>query len=167
MRRILKQAAIVALLVALGRASALADKDETAARSNGAQIERGKYVTIITGCNDCHTPGYAAAGGNAPLDSWLIGDKLGFRGPWGTTYAVNLRLYMQNLSEDEWVKTAKGLRTRPPMPWFSVNAIAEDDLRAMFKFVRSLGPAGEPAPEGLPAGETPNTPTVDWPSSPD
>ena len=30
-----------------------------------------------------------------------------WRGPWGTTYPVNLRLYMQTISEKEWVAKAK------------------------------------------------------------
>ena len=47
----------------------------------------------------------------------------------------------------------------------SVNAMSEDDLRAIHQFVRSLGPAGEPAPQALPPGQQPDTPTVDWPIS--
>ncbi|HTG73952.1 MAG TPA: cytochrome C, partial [Terriglobia bacterium] len=28
-----------------------------------AQVERGRYIVEIGGCNDCHTAGYAEAGG--------------------------------------------------------------------------------------------------------
>ena len=63
--------------------------------------------------------------------------------PWGTTYPVNLRLYMQKLTEAQWLQTAKSLQTRPPMPWFAVHA---DDrcgpARASTAYVRHLGPAG-------------------------
>ena len=51
-----------------------------------AQIERGRYIVEIGGCNDCHTAGYAEAGGKAAETDRLKGDRLGFRGPWGTTY---------------------------------------------------------------------------------
>ena len=34
---------------------------------------------------------------------------LGWRGPWGTTYPTNLRLYFQDLTENEWVRKAKTL----------------------------------------------------------
>jgi CxxC motif-containing protein (DUF1111 family) len=30
----------------------------TAASAADPQVERGKYLATIAGCNDCHTPGY-------------------------------------------------------------------------------------------------------------
>jgi mono/diheme cytochrome c family protein len=129
-------------------------------------LERGRYITMITGCNDCHTPGYPESGGTLPAEKWLTGGGLGFRGPWGTTWPTNLRLYFQNLTEDEWVTAGKTLKARPPMPWFAVNVMAEDDLRVMYRFVRSLGPAGVAAPSALAPREKPATPTIDWPMPP-
>ncbi len=58
------------------------------------QVERGRYLIQIAGCNDCHTANYAPSGGKVPEKEWLTGDALGWRGPWGTTYPTNLRLYM-------------------------------------------------------------------------
>jgi mono/diheme cytochrome c family protein len=104
-------------------------------------VERGHYLVQIAGCNDCHTSGYAQAGGSIPEPHWLTGDTLGYRGPWGTTYASNLRLYMQNFSEAQWVQLAQNLRTRPPMPWVGLQHMTPADLRALYHFVRSLGPA--------------------------
>lgn len=112
-------------------------------------IERGRYVVKIAGCNDCHTRDYAFKGGDIPEKAWLTGDDVGWRGPWGTTYPSNLRLYFDTLSEDEWVVRAKQLSARPPMPWFNVRAMSEADLRAMYRYIRSLGPAGAPAPAYL------------------
>lgn len=70
------------------------------------------------------------SGGKVPESQWLIGDALGWRGPWGTTYPTNLRLYMQDLSEEQWVKKGKTLTARPPMPWFNVRDMTRSDLRA-------------------------------------
>jgi mono/diheme cytochrome c family protein len=126
-------------------------------------IERGRYLVKITGCNDCHTPGYAQRGGDVPESQWLIGDRLGHKGPWGTTYPTNLRLYLKPLSEDQWVQKARTLQTRPPMPWFAVREIADDDLRAMYRFMSQLGPAGKPAPPFVPPGREVNPPFVQWP----
>src|SRR5688572_2915819 len=56
------------------------------------EAERGRYLVRIAGCNDCHTEGYAFANGDIDESNWLTGDALGWRGPWGTTYAANLRL---------------------------------------------------------------------------
>jgi mono/diheme cytochrome c family protein len=138
------------------------------AASAGAQDQpdRGRYLVIITGCNDCHTAGYAQLEGNVPEERWLTGDTLGYRGPWGTTYPPNLRLFMQDLTEDEWVTEAKNLRRRPPMPWFNLNAMTEEDLRAMYQYISSLEPKGEPAPAYLPPDQEPPPPYIQYPSGP-
>jgi mono/diheme cytochrome c family protein len=129
-------------------------------------VERGRYIAKVAGCNDCHTPGYAMTGGNVPEKDWLVGDQLGWQGPWGTTYPANLRLYMERLSEKEWVAKARKLETRPPMPWFALNAMTDSDLRAIYRYARSLGPAGEPAPAFVPPGQEPRPPYVTFPAPP-
>ena len=131
-----------------------------------AQIERGRYLVKVAGCNDCHTAGYAEAGGKIPESQWLMGDKLGWRGPWGTTYAVNLRLYMAPLSEKQWVHVAKKMETRPPMPWFALHDMTEQDLKAIYAYVKHLGPAGEKAPEYVPPNRDPQGPYVQFPAPP-
>jgi mono/diheme cytochrome c family protein len=129
-------------------------------------VQRGRYLVQTSGCNTCHTALYAMHGGNIPETEWLTGDKVGWRGPWGTTYATNLRLYMQDLTEDEWLKRGRSLSTRPPMPWFAVQAMSDDDLRALYRFVRSLGAAGEPAPSYVMPLLTPRGPYVQFPFLP-
>jgi mono/diheme cytochrome c family protein len=126
-------------------------------------VERGRYLVKIGGCNDCHTPNYPQAGGKVPEKEWLTGDMLGWRGPWGTTYPTNLRLYMQDLTEEQWVKKAKTLMARPPMPWFNVREMTTRDLRAFYRYVRHLGPAGKPAPAYVPPDKTPQPPFVQFP----
>src|SRR5262245_1252097 len=81
--------------------------------SKGVTIDRGRYVARTAACNDCHTPGYIEAAGNVPEESWLIGNTLGWSGDWGTTYPPNLRLYMQRVTEDEWVQIAHSVQLRP------------------------------------------------------
>jgi mono/diheme cytochrome c family protein len=128
--------------------------------------ERGRYLIKIAGCNDCHTPGYAHTGGKIPEKDWLTGDRLGWRGPWGTTYPSNHRLYMQTLSEDQWVTIAHTAQYRPPMPWFTLHDMTEQDLRAIYRFIRFLGPAGKPAPAYLPPDKEPQGPYVVFPQPP-
>lgn len=128
-----------------------------------AVIERGRYLVHVAGCNDCHTPGYAAADGKVSEKLWLTGDALGWSGPWGTTYASNLRLYMARHTEASWLKTARSFKPRPPMPWFNVHAMSDRDLRALYRYVRHLGPAGEPAPAYVPPGGNPQGPVVRFP----
>jgi mono/diheme cytochrome c family protein len=132
-------------------------------KKSDPQVDRGRYLVRIGGCNDCHTPGYPLKGGKVPEAEWLTGDALGWHGPWGTTYATNLRLYFQDLTEDQWVKKAKALNARPPMPWFNVRDMTTGDLRAMYRYIRQLGPAGKPAPAYLPPDQTPPQPYVAFP----
>jgi hypothetical protein len=131
-----------------------------------ATVERGRYVAMTGGCNDCHTANYAMKEGNVPESEWLKGDILGWRGPWGTTYPVNLRIRLREMSEDEWVAYAKSFKTRPPMPWFNVAAMTETDLRSLHKYVTSFEDVGEPAPEYVPPGEEPKGPYVQFPAPP-
>src|SRR5262245_11736134 len=79
-------------------------------------IERGRYLVKIGGCNDCHTPDYLTKAGDVPEDRWLVGDSLGFSGPWGTTYPANLRRLLRTMDEDDWVEFARTIEMRPPMP---------------------------------------------------
>ena len=58
-------------------------------------LERGRALTVMGGCHDCHTPGYPEAAGKVPQTEWLTGNAVGFQGPWGTSYPVNLRLRLR------------------------------------------------------------------------
>lgn len=51
-----------------------------------SDIKRGRYLVKTVGCNDCHTPAYGLKYGEVPEKDWLIGDQVGWKGPWGTTY---------------------------------------------------------------------------------
>lgn len=134
----------------------------TASAADGA-AERGRYLVQIAGCNDCHTPGYLANAGQVDEAQWLTGDTLGWRGPWGTTYATNLRLYMAPLSEQEWLLLARSKTPRPPMPWFNLRAMTDADLAAIYQYIKAAGPAGQPAPDYLPPDQTPPMPFVQIP----
>ncbi len=152
---------------ATGSFAATAGADSaTAGGPSKAMLDRGRYLVKTAGCNDCHTPGYGASGGHVPEKDWLTGDKLGWQGPWGTTYPANLRLLMSRISEKEWVHLAHTAQYRPPMPWFNLHAMKEDDLRAVYRFVRTLGTAGEPAPAYVPPDKERQGPVVRFPMPP-
>jgi mono/diheme cytochrome c family protein len=128
-----------------------------------AAVERGRYVVRIAGCNDCHTPGYLAANGKIDEKLWLTGDALGWRGPWGTTYPINLRLYMAGLTQQQWLDKVKTMQPRPPMPFFNVQAMSVDDQKAVYQFIKSLGPGGQNAPAWVPPDKAPPQPFVQFP----
>ena len=124
----------------------------------GTPVEAGRYLVIVGGCNDCHTDGYMATEGQIPEEDWLAGSSLGWRGPWGTTYPPNLRLRVQEMPEDVFVEMAHTRTALPPMPWMNLNQVSEQDVRALYRYIKSLGPTGEHKPLALPPGEEPTTP---------
>jgi mono/diheme cytochrome c family protein len=100
-------------------------------------IARGKYLTTVGGCNDCHTPkkfgpqgpsldeerllsGHPADSPMPPVDVkalkpgyWILftGDVTAAVGPWGTSYAANLTSDSATgigaWSEETFVKTLR------------------------------------------------------------
>lgn len=130
-------------------------------KTDQGMLARGRYVVATSGCNDCHTPQYPESGGKLPQQAWLTGNEVGFQGPWGTTYPANLRLLVQSLTEAEWMKRARA-EMRPPMPWFSLRDMSDSDLRAMYRFIRSLGAAGNQAPAYVPPGQQSATPYFEF-----
>jgi len=126
-------------------------------------IERGRSLVKSMGCNDCHTPGYQERGPEIPEQDWLTGGTLGFLGPEGTTYPANLRLLCDRISEDDWLVLARQMRKDAPMGAILLPKTPEADLRAIYRFVKHLGPQGEPAPASLPPGVAPTTPYIEFP----
>lgn len=154
---------VATVAVALLVAGAAVAQQKTAKVS--AEVARGRYLVQITGCNDCHTPGYAASAGKVDEKSWLTGDPLGWRGPWGTTYASNLRLLAAGMTADQFMKHARS-ELRPPMPWFNLRDMSDRDVKAIFAYLKHLGPAGQPAPLFLPPDKTPSGPFIQFPAPP-
>jgi mono/diheme cytochrome c family protein len=121
-------------------------------------VEAGRYIVILGGCNDCHTDGYLQTEGQVPEEEWLTGSSLGWRGPWGTTYPPNLRLRVQEMDEDIFVDMLHTRTALPPMPWMNVNQINEQDARALYRYIKSLGPRGEHKPAPVAPEDEPTTP---------
>lgn len=156
---------LIALAAALALPACQAPQAPATAVSNAPTdselLARGDYLVRIGGCNDCHTPGYMDKQGNVDKAQWLTGNQLGFSGPWGTTYPANLRLKLADMEEATWLAYTADLHTRPIMPDFNVRAMSEDDRRAIYRFIKSLGVAGQPAPAYLPPGQKPAPPYME------
>ena len=157
--------ALITATVAIAFLVSIAALAQQKAAKLPAEPARGKYLVQIAGCNDCHTPGYTASAGRVAETLWLTGDQLGWRGPWGTTYASNLRLLVKDISANQFVKLARG-ELRPPMPWYNLRAMTDRDVKAIYAYLKHLGPAGQPAPHYVPADKTPGGPFVQFPAAP-
>lgn len=148
-------------LLGLGLAILLATPASAGDTPSKNLVERGRYIIATSGCNDCHTPGYMEKDGKVAESEWLTGESMGWQGPWGTTYAANLRHSLSQLTEQQWLARARGA-FRPPMPGFNLRAMTDADLRAIYRYVRSLPLKGDPAPAYVPPGGQVATPYFDF-----
>ena len=138
------------LLAASAVALAQAAAAPRAAHGPGsaARLERGRYLVTIMGCGDCHTPGTFY--GASDMARKFSGSDLGWRGPWGVTFARNLTPDMETglgyWSEDEIVKAFRsgvkndGSPVLPPMPWQDFAALTDGDAHAIAAYLMSLPP---------------------------
>ncbi len=154
--------AAVGLVVTAGCSAAVSTPAKAPAQTEVTgpdALAVGRYIVIVGGCNDCHTPGYAQSGGKAPPESeWLKGNPVGYRGPWGTTYASNLRLTVASMSKDEFIAMLDTRETLPPMPWQNVRHLSRANKAAVYDYIKSLGAPGDPTPANVPPGQEPTTP---------
>jgi mono/diheme cytochrome c family protein len=158
-----KKGLVLFAVTSLAAAAASAADQPSGKLSDEAM--RGRYLAQITGCNDCHTAGYAESAGKVEESKWLTGDRLGWSGPLGTTYAANLRLAVKDMTADQFLILARS-PLRPPMPWFNFRDMKDGDVKAIDAYLKHLGPAGEPAPAYVPPDNSPAGPFVKFPEPP-
>jgi cytochrome c553 len=160
---------LAACAMAGGSAPPAASSADAMPPANGPAVaaasmeQAGEYLTIVGSCNDCHTQGWTENEGKVPPADRLAGFNVGFRGPWGTTYGKNLRTIVSRQSEDRWVqilRTADDGDGKPPMPWWNMKLMSDRDLRAMYRYIKSLGPKQNGVPRGLPPGKEPTGPYI-------
>ena len=122
-------------------------------------VARGRYLVKTSGCNDCHTPKFMELGEKVPESEWLTGTALGWRGPWGTSYPSNLRRHIAAYKDvDLWISMVRSRNGLPPMPWPSLHAMTDEDLRAVHAYVSSLEVKGDFMPAPVPPHKEPITP---------
>lgn len=162
---------VLVMMLTIGTLGAISlwtprNSSSTAARSESpiqprASEARGRYLVQIAGCNDCHTEGYAQRAGDVPESEWLTGSAIGWHGSWGTTYPTNLRRFVQGVTLEQWLERARS-PMRPPMPWFALREMTDDDLSAIYYYIRALGPAGPNAPTYVPPEGTVRTKVIEF-----
>jgi hypothetical protein len=129
------------------------------------QVDRGRYLARVTGATAVTHPDICFQK-ERRRKRYRSRVTVLDGGPWGTTYAKNLRLFVNEMSEEQWVGFAGVLKARHPMPWFNLNIMQAEDLKAIYQFIRYLGPGGQAAPGYVPSDQEPNTPFALFPSSP-
>jgi hypothetical protein len=88
-------------------------------------------------------------------------------GPWGVSFTANLTPDPSGLASwtvQQFIQTMRtgkhlgmGRPILPPMPWYDIGQLTDDDLRAMFAFLRTVRPVQNPVPAPIPpaAGQAP------------
>ena len=147
---------------------------KTSSADKTKRIARGKYLVMVCGCNDCHTPGFFAG---APDMSRLVsGSEFGWQGPWGVTYARNLTPDLETglgyWTEADIMKAIRsgvrpdGTPLLPPMPWQSFANLSDEDAASIADFLMSIPPVSHKVPDKLPPGQTPTGSVIVIPPPP-
>jgi len=150
-------------------------------------VERGKYLTLVGGCNDCHTPKKMTAMGPVPDTSLLLSghpaamplfavnrkemegkglavtnDMTAWVGPWGVSYSANLTpdstgigtwnkaQFIRAIREGKWKGLEDSRQLLPPMPWQELGAMSNEELSAIFAYLKSIKPVHNVVPEPMP-----------------
>ena len=110
-------------------------------------VARGKYLAVIGGCTDCHTPGYFF--GKPDQKRYLGGSEVGFEIPgMGVFHGPNLtpdkETGLGNWSTAEIVTALQtGVRPdkrilAPIMPWKALAQLTKDDVNAIAAYLKSI-----------------------------
>lgn len=147
-------------------------------------VERGKYLVGITGCHDCHSPKIAGMKpdperilSGRPLTtkvpSTAVGevhaseDLTAWTGGWGQSVASNLTPDQATglglrYTEAKFLQTMRtgkkpeGVQLLPPMPTDVYQNMKDDDLKAIYAYLRTIKPIRNAVRTGLtPAAPAP------------
>jgi mono/diheme cytochrome c family protein len=130
------------------------------------RIERGKYLAVVIGCGDCHTPGYFF--GKPDMKRYLGGSEVGFEIPnRGVFVAPNLtpdqETGLGNWTREQIVTAIQtgvrpdGRELAPIMPWRDFASLTKSDAMAIAAFLKSLTPLKNKVPGPFGPTDKPTT----------
>ncbi|HET9136647.1 MAG TPA: diheme cytochrome c-553 [Candidatus Kapabacteria bacterium] len=166
-----------------GGAPGATDSSKAAAGAPMSQVERGKYLVMVGGCNDCHTPWKMGEKGPEPdMTKMLSGHPEGMNmppplpqpmpwminaaatmtawgGPWGVSFTRNLtpdpETGLGKVDEAGFIKILRtGIRSdgkpiMPPMPFEAIGKMTDEDLKAIYAYLKSIPPIKNKVPEDM------------------
>lgn len=112
--------------------------------------------------------GHPADAGSPPAptlsDPWMgafTGDSTAFAGPWGVSFTRNLTpdndTGLGKWTEQNFIETirsgrelGKGRELLPPMPWPAFGNLSDDELKAIYAYLRTIPAIHNAVPEPLP-----------------
>jgi cytochrome c553 len=130
------------------------------------QVERGKYLVTIAGCETCHTPG--ALIGKTDAKRSLAGSEVGF-GISGVGVFVGGNLTpdketgLGGLTTEQIIAAItkgvmpNGRKLFPVMPWPQYAHLSSQDAEAVAAYLKSLPPINNAVPGPFGPNEVPST----------
>jgi mono/diheme cytochrome c family protein len=111
------------------------------------QVKHGWYLVRIAQCNDCHTP--SDEKGN-PRTDMMFGGGARMQGAWGDVVTPNITPDPSGISHYDETMFIKTIRTgrasggvrqlNPLMPYSYFRNMTDDDLKAIFAYLRTVKP---------------------------
>ena len=97
--------------------------------------------------------------GNGPWMMTMAAMNTAFAGPWGISYTANLTpsdsgvgkwtedMFVRAMRTGKHMGLASGRPIQPPMPWPWVGKATDEDLHAIFAYLKSIPPVDNVVPE--------------------
>lgn len=118
-------------------------------------VKRGEFVVRMASCGDCHTP----QDRGQPKPGFGFAGGLILNGPRGPVMAVNITPDPSGISYYDEALFLQAIRTgrvkarelSPVMPWGLYRNMTDDDLKAVFAYLRTLKPVKHTVDNAEPA----------------
>jgi mono/diheme cytochrome c family protein len=107
-------------------------------------VKRGEFLVRVAGCRDCHTP----QKNGQPLPGLDLAGGWVMQGPWGYVASANITpdpsgisYYDETLFLDVMhTGYVKARKLAPIMPWWVHRGLTDEDLKAIFAYLRTVPP---------------------------
>ncbi len=118
------------------------------------QIKYGEYLVTVAGCGECHTP----QNKGAPLPGMELAGGWVMRGPWGAAATANITPDASGIGYYDEALFTKVLRTgyvgarrlNSIMPFGDFQNLTDQDLKAIFAYLRTVKPVKHRVDNSLP-----------------
>jgi len=104
--------------------------------------KRGAYLMTLGACGECHTP---QDDHGQPIPGMEFAGGFVFEGPWGRVASANLTPDPKTSAVGRWDEEVFVARFRAgelipgtPMPWGAFSKMTDDDVRSVYRYLRSL-----------------------------
>jgi mono/diheme cytochrome c family protein len=111
------------------------------------QVKHGWYLVRLAQCNDCHTPANADGSANTAM---MFGGGARMTGPWGDIVTANITVDPSGIGHYDEAMFIKTMRTgrasggvrdlNPLMPWSYFRNMTDEDLKAIFAYLKTVPP---------------------------